>query len=77
MAGQRFAVGQAVELILSLPDRRIAAKGMVKRVNKPEEGPDSLWALAIAFTEIAERDRDAIIRYAMKRQIELRKKGLA
>jgi len=49
----------------------------VKRVNKTEEGPDSLWALAIAFTEIAERDRDAIIRYAMKRQIELRKKGLA
>ena len=77
LLGQPFRVGETVELSLSLPDRRINAKGTVKRVKKPEEGPDSLWSLAIAFTEIAERDRDAIIRFALKRQIELRKKGLA
>jgi len=75
--GQPFSVGDTVEIVLSLPEGRVSAKGTVKRSEKVEESGGNLWSLGVAFTDIAERDRDVIIRFALKRQIELRRKGLA
>lgn len=77
VVGRPLAAGDAVDVVLVLPERRINAKGVVRRVEDVEDHPGRRWMVGIAFTDIAERERDAIIRFTIKRQIELRKKGMA
>ncbi|HEY8416784.1 MAG TPA: PilZ domain-containing protein [Limnochordales bacterium] len=77
VVGRPLPADQAVEVVLVLPERRITAKGVVRRVEEVEDNPGRQWTVGIAFTDIAERERDAIIRFVFKRQIELRKKGMA
>jgi len=76
VVGQPFAVDQLLELVIFLPGQRVAAKGSVRRA-EPLAETGKQWTLGIAFAEITERDRDAVIRFALQRQIELRRKGMA
>lgn len=69
--------GAAVEGAVKLPEQRIAFKGVVRWVEQLEQGQGGQWVAGIEFTEIDERDRDAVIRFAFRRQIELRLKGMA
>ncbi|MBO8141033.1 MAG: PilZ domain-containing protein [Firmicutes bacterium] len=66
---------QPVEIVLSLPSRDVRATGAVRRMEKAEDGTG--WRLAIEFTDISDKDRRHVIRFAFQRQIELRKKGMA
>lgn len=77
VVGKPLPPDQPIEVILGLPGRRIPAKGVIRRVVEVEESGGCQWSLGVAFTDITEKDRDAIIRFAFQRQIELRRKGLA
>ncbi len=68
--------GSLVEVELELPEGRVYAAGQVVRVLTEAEGQEVRFKVAVEFTEIDERDRDALVRYVLKRQFELRRKGL-
>lgn len=69
-------LGKAVSVNLAIPDfGDIALLGEVVRRDQPK--PDQLlYWIGIKFTEITERQRNAIIRYVFKVQLQHRKKGL-
>jgi len=62
-------IGEEVLFVLSLPEATIIGKAQVVR----KEGP---FCYAFQFIEISDQDREEIIHYIFKQQIELRKKGL-
>lgn len=62
-------VGEEVLFSLFLPDIQIIGKARVVR----KDGPS---CYAFQFAEITDQDREEIIHYIFKQQIELRKKGL-
>ncbi|MDI3543371.1 MAG: hypothetical protein PWP57_976, partial [Candidatus Atribacteria bacterium] len=62
-------VGEEILFSLSLPNTQIIGKARVIR----KDGP---FCYALQFAEISDQDREEIIHYVFKQQIELRKKGL-
>jgi c-di-GMP-binding flagellar brake protein YcgR len=56
-------------MLASFPDINIIGKAEVARKDDP-------YSYAFQFVEITDQDREEIIRYIFKQQIELRKKGL-
>lgn len=69
-SGERdfLEVGEEVVFSLFLPDISIIGKAEVARKDDP-------YSYAFQFAEITDQDREEIIRYIFKQQIELRKKG--
>ncbi len=65
-----------VELEFSVQSRPMRLPATVMRVEAAEDNPGR-WAVGLEFTDISEREREHIIRFAFQRQIELRKKGMA
>jgi c-di-GMP-binding flagellar brake protein YcgR len=64
-----------IAVTMDIPDQgKIAVSGEVVRVEEQTER--GVFWISIKFTEIAEKDRDKIIKYVFKRQLELRQKGL-
>lgn len=72
---QSLSVGASLQLAVSLPDfGTVHAKATTVRVDQPPE--TNIYWIAVRFTEIAEKDREKIIKYIFRKQSELRKKGL-
>ena len=73
---KKVPVGTTINLVLNLPEMDLVKiKGEVVRADKPN-GVDIYW-LAVKFIEISEKDREKIIKYIFKLQIERRQKGLS
>ncbi|HWR38322.1 MAG TPA: flagellar brake domain-containing protein [Patescibacteria group bacterium] len=71
---KRLAHGTKLQVVVRLPGMgAVSAVGEVVRVNKPLEDREIYW-VGIRFVDIQERDRDNIIHYIFKRQLELRRK---
>ncbi len=70
----QLKVGQRVELVLECPPgHRVVAAAEVVRVEDPPVDltigkPMKLWAIALAFRRIPERDRDRIVGYLFERE---------
>ena len=68
--------GTRVELSFELERGEVInALGEIVRTEKVGEGNDRYW-LAIKFTDILESDRNKIVKFVFKKQVELRKKGI-
>ena len=76
---QPLEPGQLLELTIELPERSVRAVAEVVRIQAwgDAEGqtPDG-YAAALKFVEIAEPDRDRVIRFVLRRQAEMRRMGL-
>ncbi|GGK18841.1 hypothetical protein GCM10010965_09790 [Caldalkalibacillus thermarum] len=77
---EQLQPGDEVKWEFSLPpvhesSTPISGRGVVKRVTPPAE-KGMPYKYSVAFTEIREQDRQQIIRYCLRRQLEMRKKGL-
>ena len=73
---KRLAYGTRIQVVMKLPGMgAVAAVGEVARINKPLEEREIFWT-GIRFVDIQERDRDTIIHYIFKKQLELRRKEI-
>ena len=71
---KRLPHGMQVLVLMKLPgEGAISIVGEVARVHKPLEDREIFWT-GIRFIDIQERDRDCIIRYIFKKQLETRRK---
>ncbi len=74
LSERELAIGQRVELVLECPPgHRVVAAAEVVRVEDPPVDlvigkPMRLWAIALAFRRIPERDRDRIVGYLFERE---------
>lgn len=68
-------VGDKIRLLLEL-DGKVETLGEVVRVGKSIDPTIGITWVAVSFIEIAERDRDKIIKFVFKKQMERRQKGL-
>ncbi|MDR3592776.1 MAG: PilZ domain-containing protein [Negativicutes bacterium] len=67
--------GTTIDLALDIPEfGPITAKGAVVRVDRPQD--TNVFWVAIKFILISEKDREKIIKFIFKKQLELRQKGL-
>lgn len=74
-SGKEFRVGDQIILKIVLrPFVPIQAVGKVLRVQGPIEGGRPQWETACEFIEIAEEDRDAIIRHVLRSQAALQRR---
>lgn len=70
-------MGELIEITVFLGgEDNVKAAGKVVRFIKMPAHTKYLYAVGIEFTEITEKERDKIIKYIFKKQLELRKKGL-
>lgn len=72
---RQLAPGARLDLTLDVAGQAVQVLGEVVRVT-PVEGADRMW-VGIRFVSIAERERDAIVRFIFNQQRLLRRKGLA
>jgi hypothetical protein len=69
-----LAAGDIVDLRMVLPPFIVVeARGEVNRM-RSETGPESSQPVIVGFTDIAEEDREKIIRYVVQRQAELQRR---
>lgn len=69
-------LGKMVSLTLSIPEfDTIVVSGEVIRREQPKPDQQLYW-LGVKFTDITEKQRNAIIKYVFKVQLQHRKKGL-
>ncbi|MCR4402744.1 MAG: flagellar brake domain-containing protein [Firmicutes bacterium] len=69
-------IGSEVDVELELPCGKIAVRGVVVRMSTGQTEAGMVQEMAVEFREIDERQRDALARYVLQRQLELRRKGL-
>ena len=79
IAKHALKYGQIVQLSMQVPgedgDELIESLGTVVRSEKPTEDSPFFW-VGIRFESIQERDRQKIVRFVFKKQLEHRQKGL-
>lgn len=68
--------GQTIEIVLPLADEVFRLRGTVQRMQADATDGGSGGSAGIEFSDVTEKQRETIIRYAFERQIELRKKGM-
>ncbi|MEW6045943.1 MAG: flagellar brake protein [Bacillota bacterium] len=69
-------VGQLLSVAIELPESTVEAVAEVVRVQALGEDQGGGFGVALKFVEIAEPDRDRIIRFVLRRQAEMRRMGL-
>lgn len=73
---ERLAAGMKCFLTLEIPDSEpIRTAGEIVRIDQPQADSNVFWT-AIKFIGLPENERDVIIRFIFKKQLELKRKGL-
>lgn len=73
---ERLTEGVKCFLVLEVPDSEpVRTAGEIVRIDQPQADSKVYWT-AVKFIGLPESDRDAIIRFIFKKQLELKRKGL-
>ncbi|WP_018704293.1 flagellar brake protein [Anaeromusa acidaminophila] len=79
IAKHALKYGQIVQLSMQVPgdegDELIETLGTVVRCEKPADDSPFFW-IGVRFESIQERDRQKVVRFVFKKQLEHRQKGL-
>lgn len=69
-------LGEQIEITVFLGEETVKAVGKVVRFVQMPAHTKYKYSVGLEFTEINEKERDKIIKYIFKKQLEFRKKGL-
>lgn len=73
---EELNVGTKCFLVLTVPDsKEVKTAGEIVRIDRPQPDGDIYWT-AVKFLSLRETERDLIIRFIFKKQLELKRKGL-